>query len=53
METIKREGFMAFLLQNRQIISFFMVSIYDNTLTNFANNAVQNKSFGRYFYIHR
>ena len=30
-----------------------MVSIYDNTLTNFANNAVQNKSFGRYFYIHR
>ena len=49
METIKREGFMAFLLQNQ----FFMVSIYDNTLTNFANNAVQNKSFGRYFYIHR
>lgn len=23
METIKREGFMAFLLQNRQIISFY------------------------------
>lgn len=29
------------------------VSIYDNTLTNFANNTVQNKSFGRYFSIHR
>lgn len=31
----------------------FMVIIYDITLTNFANNTVQNKSFGRYFYIHR
>lgn len=30
-----------------------LVSIYDNTLTNFANNTVQNKSFGRYFSIHR
>lgn len=29
----------------------FKVIIYDNTLTNFANNTVQNKSFGRYFYI--
>ena len=27
METIKREGFMAFLLQNRQIISFFYFGI--------------------------
>lgn len=31
----------------------FLVSIYDNTLTNFANNTVQNNSFGRYFSIHR
>lgn len=28
METIKREGFMAFLLQNRQIISFFILESY-------------------------
>ena len=27
METIKREGFMAFLLQNWQIISFFIFGI--------------------------
>ena len=27
------------------------VSIYDITLTNFANNTVQNKSFGRCFYF--
>lgn len=27
METIKREGFMAFLLQDRQIISFFYFGI--------------------------
>lgn len=34
-------------------IVFFKVIIYDNTLTNFANNTVQNRSFGRYFAIHR
>ena len=28
METIKREGFMAFLLQNRQIIRFFILESY-------------------------
>lgn len=28
METIKREGFMAFLLQNRQIIRFYFGIIY-------------------------
>lgn len=28
METIKREGFMAFLLQDRQIISFFILESY-------------------------
>lgn len=29
---------------------FISVIIYDITLTNFANNTVQNKSFGRFFY---
>lgn len=29
------------------------VIIYDITLTNFANNTVQNRSFGRYFNVHR
>ena len=28
METIKREGFMAFLLQNRQIIRFFILELF-------------------------
>lgn len=37
----------------KQLPEIIKVSIYDNTLTNFANNTVQNKSFGRYFYIHR
>lgn len=34
METIKREGFMAFLLQNRQIIRFFILESYIGVDTN-------------------
>ena len=30
--------------------NIFKVIIYDNTLTNFTNNTVQNRSFERYFY---
>lgn len=50
------------VLQKKYNVSIFLISdllyqqykkviIYDNTLTNFANNTVQNKSFGRYFIL--
>lgn len=42
-----------FLVVHKRIPVFYKVIIYDNTLTNFANNTVQNRSFGRYFAIHR